>query len=80
MDTMDNIWPRNKPYVILGYDKEEYVYVRLAVVYTNLDVAIKMAEHMATLKLKRAADNRPFDYIEVVTEHIGLSHHVVQCN
>lgn len=74
---MDNIWPHNKPYVILGYNKEDYVYVRLAVVYTDLDVAIKMAEHMATMKLRDI--NKPFDYIEVVTEHIGLSHHVVQC-
>ena len=77
---MDNIWPQNKPYVILGYNKEEYVYVRLAVVYAELEVAIKIAEHIATLNLRREYIGKPFDYIEVVTEHIGISHHVVQCN
>lgn len=66
------------PYTILGYDKDADVYVRLATIYDGLPVAISVADHMATLALKRMnGDN--FDWIEVVAPHKDIRHHVAQC-
>lgn len=73
-------WAQNTPYVIVGYDKDSDVYIRLAVIYDSLDAAIKVADCMATLGLKRKSNDEPFDWLEVITEHKDIQHYVVQCN
>ena len=67
-----------KAYMIVGYDKDADVYVRIATIYDELPVAISVADHMATLGLKRLNGER-FDWLEVVTPYEGIRHHVAQC-
>ena len=67
-----------KSYAIVGYDKDADVYVRLATIYNDLLAAISVANHMATLGLKRRNGDQ-FDWLEVITEHKDLIHHVAQC-
>lgn len=67
------------PYIICGYDKDSDLYVRLATVYDELPVAISVADHMATLGLRRKTTNEPFDWIEVGTDHSCDRHHVAPC-
>ena len=69
-----------KHYRILGYDKDADAYVRLINVHMPLDVAISIANHVATLDPKRVSNGEPFDWLEVVTEHEGARHYVVQCS
>lgn len=72
---------QNKPkhYRIIGYDKDADVYVRLINVHMPLDVAISIADHVASLGPKRSSNGEPFDWLEVVTELEGIQHYVVQC-
>lgn len=65
-------------YTIVGYDKDADVYVQLAVIHCDLSVAISVADHMATLGLRRK-DGDCYDWIEVITPHKDIRHHVVQC-
>ncbi len=69
-----------KHYQILGYDKDADVYVRLINVHMPLDIAISIANHVASLVPKRQSNGQPFDWLEVVTELEDVRHHVVQCN
>ena len=69
---------RGKVYEIVGYDKDADVYVRLALIYSDLHVAISIANHIATLGLRRFGGDH-YDWVEVITQHEGVSHHVIQC-
>lgn len=69
---------RPTAYVILGYDKDADVYVRLAYWYGDVGTAKSVAAHLATLSLKRN-NGEPFDWIEVGEEYSGVRHYVVPC-
>lgn len=66
-------------YTILGYEKDGDVYVRLANVYHGLEVAIRIADYMSAMNIRRKSNNEPFDWIEVVEEYKDIRHYVVQC-
>ena len=75
-------WPestKKKHYRIVGYDKDADVYVRLVNVHMPLNIAISIADHMASLSPKRESNGEPFDWLEVVTELEGICHHVAPC-
>lgn len=67
-----------KVYIIVGYDKDADVYVRLATVYSGLLVANSIADHIATLGLRRR-DGDCYDWIEVIAPHEDTRYHVAQC-
>ena len=69
---------RDKIYEIVGYDKDADVYIRLALIYSDLSVAISTADYMATLGLRRFGGDR-YDWLEVITKHEDIRHYVVQC-
>lgn len=68
-----------KHYRIIGYDKDADVYIRLVNVHMPLDVAISVADHIASLGPKRESNGEPFDWIEVVSELGDIRHHVAPC-
>ena len=69
---------RPTAYVILGYDKDADIYVRLAYWYGDVDIAKSVAEHLATLSLRRKT-GEPFDWIEAGEEYSGIRHCVCPC-
>ena len=68
----------NREYTIVAYDKDGDVYVRLATVYRDYNVATLAADFMATLGLKRL-NGEPYDWIEVVDPHDDSVHYYAQC-
>lgn len=69
---------RPTAYVILGYDKDADVYVRLAYWYGDVEIAKSVAKHLATLSLNRT-NGEPFDWIEVGEEYSGVRHCAYSC-
>lgn len=65
-------------YVILGYDKDADVYIRLAYWYSDIEIAKNIAKYLSTLSLRRA-NGEPFDWIEVEEEYSGIRHCIYQC-
>jgi hypothetical protein len=70
---------RPRHYRILGYDKDADVYVRLINVHMPLDIAISVADHVASLGPKRESNCEPFDWLEVVEELKDIRYHVAPC-
>lgn len=66
-------------YVIVGYDKDADVYVRLATIHDGLTTATKIATCMATMGLKRKSNAELFDWIEVLGEFENVRHIVIPC-
>lgn len=68
------------PFIILGYDKDADVYIRLITVhYLSFEETKNLAMHIGSIGVRREKTGEPFDWLEVIKPNTDNSLFTVPC-
>ena len=70
---------RPTAHAIYGYDKDSDIYDRLILLNADISILRDIANQLSVLRLRRQANNEPYDWLEVVHEDSGARLYVVPC-